>query len=110
MNIAVFVTRKEGTTMDNNEKVAEINSSPTERAFEFNSYSDKLLYESIFNCGIYDYFTKEEIDSVLKNPIANYESAIKLSEFVYGKNGIVSNSIDYMVSLMTLDKVVTSQT
>ena len=65
------------------------------------------MFESIFNCGVYDYFTKEEIDSVLRNPIGNYETAIRLSEFVYGKNGIVSNSIDYMTALLTLDRIIT---
>lgn len=75
--------------------------------YEFNSYSCQNLFESIFNCGVYDYFTKEEIDSVLRNPVRNHETAIRLSEFVYGKNGIVSNSIDYMTALLTLDRIVT---
>lgn len=77
--------------------------------YEFNSYSYHHLFESIFNCGVYDYFTKEEIDSVLRNPIGNHETAIRLSEFVYGKNGIVSNSIDYMTALLTLDRIITSK-
>jgi len=68
--------------------------------YEFNSYSYHHLFESIFNCGVYDYFTKEEIDSVLRNPIGNHETAIRLSEFVYGKNGIVSNSIDYKILIL----------
>lgn len=80
-----------------------------EEVYEFHSYNSCFVSDSIFNCGIYDYFTKEEIDSVLRNPIANHETAIKLSEFVYGKNGIVSNSIDYMVALMTLDRIVTAK-
>lgn len=88
----------------------ETNSeSQTSEINSFKSYSDKWIFESIFNCGVYDYFSKEEIDCVLRNPIANHETAIRLSEFVYGKNGIVSNSIDYMTSLMTLDRIVTSK-
>lgn len=96
------------------EQVVETNSvltttTPQNPAidYEFNSFSYHHLFESIFNCGIYDYFTKEEIDSVLRNPIRNHETAIRLSEFVYGKNGIVSNSIDYMTALLTLDKIIT---
>ena len=74
---------------------------------EFCTYTyTQAITDSIFNCGVYDYFTKEEIDNVLRNPIVNYDTAIRLSEFVYGKNGIVSNSIDYMTALMTLDKIV----
>lgn len=45
----------------------------------------------------------------MSDPIANYETAIRLSEFCYGKNGIVSNSIDYMVALMCLDRLVLSK-
>ena len=112
------VKRKRGRPPKNKEttdgQVIETNSVSTTATpqnpdidYEFNSYSYHHLFESIFNCGIYDYFTKEEIDSVLRNPIINHETAIRLSEFVYGKNGIVSNSIDYMTALLTLDRIVT---
>ena len=112
------VKRKRGRPPKNKEttdgQVTETNSVTTMTTpqspnidYEFNSYSYHHLFESIFNCGIYDYFTKEEIDSVLRNPIRNHETAIRLSEFVYGKNGIVSNSIDYMTALLTLDKIIT---
>ena len=108
------IKRKRGRPPKNKaDSITEENSthSPTlDKSYEFNSYSNTdYICESIFNCGIYDYFTKEEIDAVLKNPIVNHEIAIKLSEFVYGKNGIVSNSIDYMVALMTLDRIITSK-
>lgn len=89
--------------------VVEINQNNS-KGYEFNSYSSyDQLFESIFNCGVYNYFTKAEIDSVLRNPIGNHETAIRLSEFVYGKNGTVSNSIDYMTSLLTLDRIITSK-
>ena len=112
------VKRKRGRPPKNKEatdgQIVETNSVATTATpqnpdidYEFNSYSYHHLFESIFNCGIYDYFTKEEIDSVLRNPIINHETAIRLSEFVYGKNGIVSNSIDYMTALLTLDRIVT---
>lgn len=82
----------------------------TNSNYEFNSYYDRqFVCDAIFNCGIYDYFTKDEIDAALRNPIANYDTAIRLSEFVYGKNGIVSNSIDYMVALMTLDRIIVNK-
>lgn len=109
------VKRKRGRPPKNKtDSVVETNSvnhsSATDKSYEFNSYSNTdYVCESIFNCGVYDYFTKEEIDAVLRNPIANHETAIRLSEFVYGKNGIVSNSIDYMVALMTLDRIITTK-
>lgn len=63
------------------------------------------IFSTIFQCGVYDYFTKEDIKSVLTNPIECHESAIRLSNFVYTKNGVVANSIDYMVALPCLDSI-----
>ena len=108
------VKKKRGRPRKN--PVVETNqqSSPTKKisdnSHEFNSFATNSdIFTSIFSCGVYDYFTKEEIDSVLRNPVANHDTAIRLSNFVYTKNGIVSNSIDYMTALMCLDKIVTTK-
>ena len=108
------VKKKRGRPRKN--PVVETNqqSSPTQNisseSHEFNSFATNSdIFASIFSCGVYDYFTKEEIDSVLRNPVANHETAIRLSNFVYTKNGIVSNSIDYMTALMCLDRIVTTK-
>lgn len=77
---------------------------------EFNSYVANGARDSLFWSSIYDYFGKDEIDAVLRDPIANHDIAIRLSNFVYTKNGMVGNSIDYQTSLMTLDRVVTPKT
>lgn len=78
--------------------------------FEFNSYwTLESIFDPLFSCGVYDYFNKDEIKCVLRNPISNHNTAIRLSEFVYTKNGIVSNSIDYMTSLPCLDRIVISK-
>lgn len=75
--------------------------------YEFNSFvGSGSIFDSIFSCGMYDYFSKAEIDSILRDPILNHDTAIRLSNFVYTKNGIVSNSIDYMVSLPCLDRII----
>ena len=70
---------------------------------------DSKAFESLFKCGVYDYFQKSEIENIFRNPIFYYDSAIRLSNFVYTKNGIVSNSIDYMTSLPCLDRIVISK-
>lgn len=76
-------------------------------AYEYNSYQYTTtdIFNAIFQCGVYDYFNKEEIRSVLRNPIENHETAIRLSNFVYTKNGVVTNSVDYMVALPCLDSI-----
>lgn len=100
----------------NNEAIASSStsqkSSNSDNRFEFNSFytsSDYLNFNSIFNCGIYDYFGKEEIECVFRDPIFYHDVAIRLSNFVYTKNGIVSNSIDYMTALPCLDRIVISK-
>lgn len=103
---------QENTSLENNDITTENNTQAThsDTTHEFNSYySPQFVSDSIFNCGVYDYFSKEEIDAVLRNPIANHDAAIRLSEFVYGKSGIVGNSIDYMTSIMTLDRIIASK-
>ena len=116
------VTKKRGRPRktQNNTDVAlpsstntsEVNSTTSDTTYEYNSYvtsSETSLFESLFNCGIYDYFRKDEIESVFRNPISYHDVAIRLSNFVYTKNGIVSNSIDYMTALPCLDRIVISK-
>lgn len=111
------IKRKRGRPPRNQANNESIASSPTPQkasnsdnnSFEFNSFytsSTSLNFSSIFNCGIYDYFSKDEIDCVLRDPIGNHDTAIRLSNFVYTKNGIVSNSIDYMTALPCLDSII----
>ena len=92
-----------------NQEVSSTASENVDKSHEYNSCWSCGTFESLFGTGVYDFFDKAEIDSVLRDPISNHEAAIRLSEFVYTKNGMVSNSIDYQTSLMTLDRVVTSK-
>lgn len=114
------IKKKRGRPPKNQANNESIASSPTPQkasnsdnnSFEFNSFytsSTSLNFSSIFNCGIYDYFGKEEIECVFRDPIFYHDVAIRLSNFVYTKNGIVSNSIDYMTALPCLDRIVISK-
>lgn len=115
------VKRKRGRPRKNPVVEENSNSSPTSNKdsqqssksnpnYEFNSFrTSGLIFDSIYKCGIYDYFDKAEIDCVLRDPIFNHDIAIRLSNFVYTKNGIVANSIDYMTALPCLDSIVISK-
>ena len=97
-----------------NSEVNEIieSQSDIDTSHEFNSFTSVSylgLDNSIFGYGLCDYFTKDQIDNVLLDPIGNHDTAIKLSNFIYSKNGIVSNSIDYMVAMPCLDRIVSSK-
>lgn len=80
-----------------------------EKNYEFSSLGQWLSSDDLFQCSIYNFFNKEEIRRIIEDPITNYREAIRLSQLVYNKNGIVSNSIDYCTSLMTLDRIITSE-
>lgn len=107
------VKRKRGRPPKNKtQDVSEVNSTTSEinTNYEFSSLGYHGTYDIsnfLFSCGVYSYFSKEQIDSIFKDPIFYYDFAIRLSDFIYTKNGIVSNSIDYMTALPCLDRVVT---
>ncbi len=91
--------------------VEQLSTQKQEPINEINSFSASISFDAsqfLFSCGVYNYFTKTDIDNILRNPVLYHEEAIRLSDFVYTKNGIVSNSIDYMTSLPCLDKVIIS--
>lgn len=74
--------------------------------YEYNSYFGSIASTDIFGCNLYDEFTPEEIRSIVKDPIANHDLTRRLAMFVYNSEGVVTNSIDYMVSLPCLDRVI----
>ena len=97
-------------TRDRPDENNESNSKQkADRTYEFNSYFSTLPvndYSSIFGCNLYTEFTPEEIRSIVKDPIANHSLTRKLAMFVYNSEGVVTNTIDYMVALPCLDRVV----
>ena len=108
------VKRKRGRPpKQKSEPVVEISTQTTNaydnQSHEFSSYITNSLVDAVFSCGIYDYFSKQDIENILRDPVTYHAEAIRLSNFVYTKNGIVSNSIDYMTSLPCLDKVITNK-
>ena len=94
------------------ESISEVNTQTStydNQSYEYSSYIANSLVDAVFSCGVYDYFSKQDIENILRDPITYHDEAIRLSNFVYTKNGIVSNSIDYMTSLPCLDNVITNK-
>lgn len=109
-NPVVETNTESSPTIEEKTKDSESTVSTQNSNFEYNSYSAiNLIFDPLFACGVYNFFNKDEINCVLRNPIANHNTAIRLSEFVYTKNGIVANSIDYMTALPCLDRIVISK-
>lgn len=82
------------------------NATTPSKTYEYNSYVGRVLSTDIFGCHLYDAFTPEEIRAIVKDPIANHDLTRRLAMFVYNSEGVVTNSIDYMVSLPCLDRVI----
>lgn len=106
---------KSQTVEINSTNISETNSTqasqsnqttPPPHTYEYNSYFGSIASTDIFGCNLYDEFTPEEIRSIVKDPIANHDLTRRLAMFVYNSEGVVTNSIDYMVSLPCLDRVV----
>lgn len=98
---------KKNSTVETN----TVQSSPTnsDTTYEFNSYFGTVPLselDSIFGCTITSAFTPEEIKMIIKDPITNHSLTRKLAMFVYNSEGVVTNAIDYMVSMPCLDRVV----
>lgn len=106
---------KSQTEEINSTNISEINSiqisqstqtTTPSHTYEYNSYFGSIASTNIFGCNLYDEFTPEEIRSIVKDPIANHDLTRRLAMFVYNSEGVVTNSIDYMVSLPCLDRVI----
>ena len=54
---------------------------------------------------IFDLYSQEQIANLVKDPIGNNEMLREISKILYGCNGTLTNTIDYMTSMPTLDKV-----
>lgn len=105
------VTHKRGRP-PKKQPIVETNSatlSPRDQNYEFNSYFGTMPvgdFDALFGCSLYTEFTPEEIRSIIKDPITNHSLTRKLAMFVYNSEGVVTNAIDYMVSLPCLDRVI----
>jgi hypothetical protein len=107
---------KSQTVEINSTNISEINSTQISQSiqttatpshtYEYNSYFGSIASTDIFGCNLYDEFTPEEIRSIIKDPISNHDLTRRLAMFVYNSEGVVTNSIDYMVSLPCLDRVI----
>lgn len=74
---------------------------------EFNSYFATTSRVNVYqNMELFSDYTIDELHDIIRNPMENNEEARKLSEIVYNSNGIVTNTIDYMVALPTFDRIV----
>lgn len=74
---------------------------------EFNSYKSSMEYSSYyFGLDIFDIYTPEQLAALVKDPMGNNKVLRELSLILYGTNGVYTNTVDYMVAMPTLDRVI----
>lgn len=100
----------ENNSTYNLNNLSHINKDQVEKnqdnSYEYNSFSNSFSVETLFGCNIFTEFSPEDIRAIVKNPIQNHALTRKLSMFIYNSEGVVTNAIDYMVSLPCLDRVI----
>lgn len=75
--------------------------------FEFNTYYSRDISTNTW-LSVFEDYTPQEIAEIVKNPMFNNEALRKISRRLYSSNGLTRNTIDYMVSMPTLDYVITT--
>lgn len=80
-------------------------NKPSE-SFEYNSYYG---YQSV-SSGNYDDLlgsnTYENLKELIKHPMENNKQIRQISREIYSESGLYSNVVDYMTSLLTLDRII----
>lgn len=77
--------------------------------YEFNSYYNSVsLSNQYFGLNIFELYPREEIENLCRNPIENNLLLREISTTLYGMNGTLTNTIDYMTAMPTLDRVIVS--
>lgn len=84
-------------------KVAEQNNVVN----EFQSYSSSYLYSNgYFGFDIFSMYKLEELEALVRDPMANNKMLREISLILYGTNGVYTNTVDYMTAMPTLDRVI----
>ena len=101
--------KKQPKKYENNS--AKPQNTTTDNSYENNSYrsyritsSNDAFYFSLSS--IFDYYTPEQLRGIVRDPMNNNEILRNISRMLYGCNGILSNTIDYICALPTLDKII----
>lgn len=89
------------------EQVVEINMQQDERQYENNSYSYSVsLANNYFGFNIFELYSQEQLEKLCRDPIANNALLREISTTLYGTSGTLTNTVDYLTSIATLDKVI----
>lgn len=100
--------KKRGRFPKNKEIETNSSSSPS---YENNSYinyqaSYQDVTTNLFGSNFCSAYSNKTIESIVANPMNDNEQVRHMAKLIYNSNGIVTNVIDYMVAMPTLDKII----
>lgn len=91
--------------MKNND--TQKNEYNNEQINEFSSYTSKFTCSDLyFGMNIFDLYSPEQLSSLVKDPMGNNKILRDISLILYGTSGVYTNTVDYMVAMPTLDRVI----
>ena len=75
---------------------------------EFNSFRSNQISDAYFGFDIFDYYSVEQFAAIIRDPMSDGNNQLlrEISKILYGTNGVYTNTVDYMTSMPTLDKVI----
>lgn len=89
------------------ESATSASKNPSAPANEFNSYRSSMEYSDYyFGMNIFDLYSPDQLSALVKDPMGNNKLLRDISLILYGTNGVYTNTVDYMVAMPTLDRVI----
>ena len=74
---------------------------------EFNSFYSSRQYTTFnYDLDIFDLYSPEVIESIVRHPMEWNQEIRELSLMLYGTNSTFTHAVDYMVAMPTLDRVI----
>ena len=83
------------------------NSTPPTN--EFNSYMTNQLSYYYFGLDLFELYQPKELIAMVRDPMGHNKELREISKMLYNTNGTFTHSVDYMTSMLTLDKVVVTK-
>lgn len=92
------------------ERTVEINNKDKSTSYvarEFNTYNSSITYSNYyFGLNIFDFYSQEQLATLVKDPMGNNQLLREISLILYGTNGTYTNTVDYLTAMPTLDRVI----
>lgn len=102
------MSKKKKKSQNNNIKPVETNNAAqmTAPTTEFNSYYTTQTLSYYFGLDILSLYNPEELAAMARDPMNHNRELREISRMLYDTNATYTHTVDYLVAMLTLDKVV----